>query len=549
MSEKRKHNTVKMQDRLNILQRLDKGESVQSICTEFNVGKSTVYDWRKNRKSIEDFCMQIEIESVLSTRSTLKKPHHELLDDALWLWFMQERRRGTPINGPILKEKAVILHSKLGEKGNFSASDGWLTRWKKRHGVHFLGVCGEKLSADQPAANDFSEKLKRIIEREKLTPEQVYNIDETGLNYKLLPNKTFATPQEKSASGFKVNKERITVALCSNATGTHKMPLFVIGMSAKPRVFKNLNMSSLPVYYRSQKSAWMDSYLFKEWFVAQFVPSVKEHLTSLKLPVKAVLVLDNAPTHPEEGLECDGYSDIKLLYMPPNVTSIAQPMDQGVIECFKRKYRRKLLSEILDKMDGNDNAGLIQTLKTINIKDVIYIAAKSYDEIPSSTFTKSWRKLWPDVETLVEKRQEDNPNTIGLNIHATEPDDNHSILKDLQRLPDSASINENDVVEWISRADDELANEILNDDEIVDVVLRQEEEKEEDDDEGDSEAGNGVGILTHAEGRAALELATTYVEQQPGASAVDVMFLRKWRDYAFKKTVEVKKQKKITDFF
>lgn len=43
-------------------------------------------------------------------------------------------------------------------------------------------------------------------------------------------------------------------------------------------------------------------------------------------------------------------------------------------------------------MDGNDNAGLIQTLKTINIKDVIYIAAKSYDEIPSSTVTKSWRK-------------------------------------------------------------------------------------------------------------------------------------------------------------
>ena len=42
-------------------------------------------------------------------------------------------------------------------------------------------------------------------------------------------------------------------------------------------------------------------------------------------------------------------------------------------------------------------------------------------------------------------------------------------------------------MEWISWADDELANEILNDDEIVDVVLRQEEEKEEDDDEGDSE--------------------------------------------------------------
>lgn len=115
------------------------------------------------------------------------------------------------------ERKAVIFHSKFGEKANFTASDGWLTRWKKRRGVHFLRVCEEKISADQPAVNYFSEKLKRIIEREKLTPEQVCNIDETGLNYKLLPKKTFATPQEKSASGFKVNKERINVALCSNA--------------------------------------------------------------------------------------------------------------------------------------------------------------------------------------------------------------------------------------------------------------------------------------------------------------------------------------------
>lgn len=111
MSEKRTHNTVKMQDRLNILQRLDKGESVQRICREFNVGKSTVYDWRKNTKSIEDFGMQTETESVLPTRSTLKKPHHELVDDALWASFMHERRRGAPINWPILKEKAIHISS------------------------------------------------------------------------------------------------------------------------------------------------------------------------------------------------------------------------------------------------------------------------------------------------------------------------------------------------------------------------------------------------------------------------------------------------------
>ena len=83
-----------MDQKLQVLQGLDKGESVQSICQEFNVGKSrpTVNDWRQNRKLIETFCTQIETEKVLSTQWNLEKPNNELVDDALWLWFMQERQ-------------------------------------------------------------------------------------------------------------------------------------------------------------------------------------------------------------------------------------------------------------------------------------------------------------------------------------------------------------------------------------------------------------------------------------------------------------------------
>ena len=90
MSElKRKRKFLTMEEKLQALERIDKGESVQSICKEFNVGKSTVNDWRRNRKSIEDFCTQIESEKVLEKRCTLKKAKNELVEDALWLWFIQ----------------------------------------------------------------------------------------------------------------------------------------------------------------------------------------------------------------------------------------------------------------------------------------------------------------------------------------------------------------------------------------------------------------------------------------------------------------------------
>ncbi|KAG8276053.1 hypothetical protein J6590_073207 [Homalodisca vitripennis] len=46
-------------------------------------------------------------------------------------------------------------------------------------------------------------------------------------------------------------------------------------------------------------------------------------------------------------------------------------LNQGVIECMKRRYRSKLLSEILGKMD-TDGVDLVLALKQITIKDVIY---------------------------------------------------------------------------------------------------------------------------------------------------------------------------------
>ena len=46
----------------------------------------------------------------------------------------------------------------------------------------------------------------------------------------------------------------MTVLIGSNASGTEKLPLFVIGKSAKPRCFKN---ARLPVEYAANKKAWM----------------------------------------------------------------------------------------------------------------------------------------------------------------------------------------------------------------------------------------------------------------------------------------------------
>lgn len=81
----------------------------------------------------------------------------------------------------------------------------------------------------------------------------------------MLLNKSLAIKEESCAPGFNMSKECARVLACSNATRKHKLAL--IAKSKMSRAFKNLNMNSLPVFYRYQKKVWMmNGSLFIEWF-------------------------------------------------------------------------------------------------------------------------------------------------------------------------------------------------------------------------------------------------------------------------------------------
>ncbi len=94
--------------------------------------------------------------------------------------------------------------------------------------------------------------------------------------------------------GKKTQKDRLTLMVCSNATGTSKVPLCVIGKSKNPRCFKNKNLNGLNVRYLSQRNAWMDRETFQIWLETIFYP----HVLKVHGPDKKILlILDNAPGH------------------------------------------------------------------------------------------------------------------------------------------------------------------------------------------------------------------------------------------------------------
>ena len=99
----------------------------------------------------------------------------------------------------------------------------------RQYGIKQSSICGKKLSADTCSVNKFKVKFHSHIEEEGLTGEQIYNCDETGLNFRMLPSKSLALSNEKAALGYKRSKERVTILACSNVTSKHKLKITFIG--------------------------------------------------------------------------------------------------------------------------------------------------------------------------------------------------------------------------------------------------------------------------------------------------------------------------------
>nr|XP_022917821.1 jerky protein homolog-like [Onthophagus taurus] len=291
--------------------------TVSLLAKKYGISKSTVCLIKKKKDDILE-----AVDNMLnpSKRRTLKVSVYKLMEKELYKWFLKQRERNLAY---------LFKAHKFNLCGNetFTASDDWMQRFKTRYGIRFLKITGEKLSSQPELVDPFKQKLYRITQELNLSHQQIYNADETGLIWKLLPEKTYVSLSEKTAPGLKIAKQKLTFLGCTNATVQHKLTPLIIGKSRNPRA---LSKFQNPVNYKHSINAWMTCEIFKEWFFENFVPEIKKFLKSHGLPPRAILLLDHAPSHPpkEKLRTADGM--IFVIFMPPNVTPLIQPLDQNV---------------------------------------------------------------------------------------------------------------------------------------------------------------------------------------------------------------------------
>ena len=100
--------------------------------------------------------------------------------------------------------------------------------------------------------------------------------------------------------------------------------------------------------------------------------------------------MDNAGCHPEDLVK--KYSNIKVVFLPPNTTSVIQPLDLRIIKKFKVHYRLLLLLHVLAKIDEADCSSAHSIVKSVTILHAIRRISQAWEQVKSDTICKCFRK-------------------------------------------------------------------------------------------------------------------------------------------------------------
>jgi hypothetical protein len=150
----------------------------------------------------------------------------------------------------------------------------------------------------------------------------------------------------------------------------------VIGKSPKPQCFKNIK--KLPAKYYMNNKVWMSTDIF-----SSFLRSLEASMGAQNGNI--LLFVDNCAAHSKY---TSFLRNVKVTRYPENCTSVLQPLDLGVIKCYKQLYRKYLVQTAVCLMDAGKD-----TKKKINVLEALHYTVTAATSNPADNrklFSESW---------------------------------------------------------------------------------------------------------------------------------------------------------------
>eukprot|EP00070_Physeter_catodon_P048628 XP_028355522.1 major centromere autoantigen B isoform X1 [Physeter catodon] len=386
MGPKRRQLTFREKSR--IIQEVEENPDLRKgeIARRFNIPPSTLSTILKNKRAI--LASERKYGVASTCRKTNKLSPYDKLEGLLIAWFQQIRAAGLPVKGIILKEKALRIAEELG-MDDFTASNGWLDRFRRRHGVvSCSGVARarSRSAAPRPPAAPASPPTVPSEgsgggttgwrAREEQPPsvaegyasQDVFSATETSLWYDFLPDQ--AAGLCGSDGRARKATQRLSVLLCANADGSEKLPPLVAGKSAKPRA----GQAGLPCDYTANSKGGVTTQALAKY--------LKALDTRMAAESRRVLLL--AGRLAAQSLDTSGLRHVQLAFFPPGTV---QPLERGVVQQVKGHYRQAMLLKAMAALEGQDRSGL-----QLGLMEALHFVAAAWQAVEPSDIATCFRE-------------------------------------------------------------------------------------------------------------------------------------------------------------
>ena len=322
----------------------------------------------KHRERMVDSILGKNFASI--GRKTRSPYHH--MENVLYADIVKKRKSGHHVSNTFIRIRAIVLLKQMQEEGipayqntEFKASNGWRTRFIRRRKLKYRRrKCGKQKSANShvPQFLDFLQRLRFniIVPLPEDTSESIwgrfppcrrYNMNQVPLPFVVSQEFTFTLQEDSNVHitcpSKALRKRQWTMHVVVNAgegdDGHAWVDLVTKGSGKrikaeeKARYHKGVDM-----YW--QKNAWVDTKVMIE-LASKFVREKKRRHGNDWV----VLFAGNLSAHlAPQVKKIFGDNKVLLIFFPPGMTEIVQPIDAGYGRSLRAGIGRELDLWLMD---------------------------------------------------------------------------------------------------------------------------------------------------------------------------------------------------------
>ena len=337
----------------------------------------------------------------------------------------------------------------------------------------------------------------------------LYSSSHADLTDRIPPDRGLSN---KKSSGVKGTKVWLMYLLASNADGLEKLPPLIIGKAKKPCTFQNKTGTQLSFQYQNNTKVWMTADIYHGWLCQwDHELGTRNH--------KIVLLQDNFSGH----IIPIGLQNIYIINFKPNLTAHVQPMDQGIIWCFKAHYCLEYVECAISRYNIDITPSKIYDIDQLQ---AMCLANIVWHEVDTTTIRNCWHKagILPNIDSPDSVPAPPTIPILSL-LHTPSPDQDpiakaedrlRRALDDLEQTGVLQSKNRMDIETLLNPPEESWTMDVTTDEEICQAVLAAHKAQEEGGDDDAEEDAPVEPCPTYCELFQAVSTVNRFVECAAG---------------------------------